>query len=73
MSERNRGNAGDMQSELKPSEFIAEFTSVVPKYNAYSVMTNEGQKIVCKFRDINLNYQYTKLANFDVIRAMILE
>ena len=35
---------GDMQSELKPSEYINEFTSWCPKYYANWMITNEGEK-----------------------------
>ena len=35
---------GDMQSEIKPSEFIIEFTSGGPKNYAYMMITDEGEK-----------------------------
>jgi hypothetical protein len=37
------------------------------------VITNEGEKTVCKVRCITLNYNTSKLVNFDLILAMILE
>jgi len=63
---------GDMQSELKPSEFLVGFASGVPKNYAYSLISNEGEKTVCKFRGITLNYQASKLVNFEVIKTKIL-
>jgi len=62
-----------MQSEIKHYEFIIEFTLGVPKYYAYRLITDEGEKTVCKFRGIILNYHASNLVNFEVIRAMILE
>jgi hypothetical protein len=38
---------GDMQSELKPSEFIVEFVSGGQKNYAYRLITSEGEKTVC--------------------------
>ena len=64
---------GDMQSELKISEHIYEFASGVPNNYAYRVITNEGEKTLCKVRCITLNYNILKLLNFEVIRAMILD
>ena len=72
MADRNSGQAGDMQSELKPSEFIIEFTLGSSKYYAYRLITNEVEKTVCKVRGITLNYHTSKLVNFEVIKAMIL-
>jgi hypothetical protein len=63
---------GDMQSELIPSDFIVQFASGGPKYYAYRLITNEGEKTVCKVRGIKLNYHALKLVNFEVIKAMIL-
>ena len=62
-----------MHSELKPAEYTDEFTSGGPKNYAYRVITNEGEKTVCKVRCITLNYHASKLVNFEVIRAMMLE
>jgi hypothetical protein len=46
---------------------------VGPKNYAYRVITNEGEKTVCKVSGTTLNYHSSKLVNFVVIRAMILE
>ena len=62
---------GDMQSELKPSEFIVEIASG-PKSYSYSLITNEGEKTVCKVMGITLNYHASKLVYFEVVKAMIL-
>ena len=43
------------------------------KIFAYRLITNEGEKTLCKVRGITLNYHASKLVNFEVIRAMILE
>jgi len=64
---------GDMTSELLPSEFISEFGSGGPKNYAYRVMTDgTGEKTVCKVRGITLNYNASKLVNFERIKDMIL-
>ena len=39
---------GDMQSELKTSEFIIEFSSGGPKFYGYFLITNKGEKTVLK-------------------------
>ena len=44
-----------------------------PKNYTYRVNTNVGEKTVRKVRGITVNYHASKLVNFDVIRAMILE
>ena len=66
-------NLGDMQSELKPSEYIDEISSEGQIYYAYRVIANEGYQCVCKIRGITPNYHDAKLVNFEVIREMILE
>jgi hypothetical protein len=67
-------NLGDMQSELKPGEYIREFVSGDPKNYAYRVVNAEGAvKTACKVRGITLNYRASKLVNFDVIRKMVLK
>ena len=64
---------GDMNSELRPSEFISEFVSGRPKNYAYKVMTGgEVEKTVCKVRGITLNYNASKLVNFERIKDMNL-
>jgi len=55
---------GDMQSKLKPSEFIFEVVCAGPKNYAYRLITNEGENTLCKFRGITLNYHASKLVNF---------
>jgi len=37
------------------------------------LITNEGEKTVCEVRGITLNFHDTKLVNYEVIKAMILE
>ena len=62
----------DMTSELRPSEFISEFVSGGPKNYAYGVMTGgteEVEKTVCKVRGITLNYNASKLVNFELSRT----
>jgi len=39
---------GDMQSEIKPSEFILELVSGGPKIYAYRLIANEGEKLYVK-------------------------
>jgi hypothetical protein len=67
-------NLGDMQSELKRGEYIQEFVSGGPKNYAYRVVNardaTKPAKTVCKI--ITLNYNASKLVNFDVIRKMFL-
>jgi hypothetical protein len=53
-----------MQSELKASEFIAEFTSGDAKDYAHWVITNEGENTVCKFRGITVNCHASKIGEF---------
>ena len=44
MADRNWGKLGDMQSELKHSDYIPEFASGGQKNYAYREFTNEGEK-----------------------------
>jgi len=37
------------------------------------LITDEGEKTVCKVRLITLNYHASELVNFEVTRAIILE
>jgi hypothetical protein len=69
VADRNR----DMQSELKTFELIIEFVSGGQKNYVYWLITNEGEKTVCKVRSITLNYHASRLVNFEVIEAIILE
>ena len=66
---------GAMTSELKSSEIIEEFVSGGPKNYSYKVAnTSTGsRKTVCKVRGITLNYNATRLVNFDVIKDIILK
>ena len=67
---------GDITPELRPSEFISEFVSGGPKNYAYSVMAGgtggREEKTLCKVRGITLNYNASKLVNFERIKDMIL-
>jgi len=64
---------GDMTSELRPSESISEFASGEHKNYAYRVMTGgTDEKTVCKVRGIIVNYNSSKLFNFERIKDMIL-
>ena len=66
-------NLGDMTSELKPGQYIAEFVSGGSKNYAYRMLdAQERSETVCKVRGITLNYTASQLVNFDVIRDMIL-
>ena len=58
---------GYMNSELRTSETISEFVSGGPKNYTYSVLdTGDGrEKIVCKIRGLTLNYNASKMVNFD--------
>ena len=63
-----------MTSELEPSQIIEVYVSVGPKIYAYKIFysaTNE-RKRVCKVRGITLNYNASRLVNFDAIRDVIL-
>jgi hypothetical protein len=65
---------GDITDELKPGEYISEFVSASPKNYAYKICERGSVKIqtVCKVRRITLNYNASRLVNFDVIKNMIL-
>jgi len=66
---------GDMTSELHPSESISEFACGGPNNYAYRVVdtVTGNRKTACKLRGITLNYNTSKLVNFDVIWDMILK
>jgi hypothetical protein len=67
-------NLGDMQSELKRGEYIEEFVCSGPKNYAYRVVSDrDAVKTVCEVRGITLNYDDSKLVNFDVIRKIVLK
>ena len=63
-----------MTSELRPTKYVSEFVSGVPKNYACTVIdTMTGRAAtVCKVRGITLNYSAKQLVNFDVIKGMIL-
>jgi len=62
-----------MTSELRPSESISEFVSGGPMNYAYKiVIEGKKEKTVCKVRGITLNYNASKLVNFERVRDMIL-
>ena len=64
---------GNMTFELRPSEGILEFVSGGLKNYAYKIVTEgKEEKTICKVRGITLNYNATKLVNFESIRDMIL-
>jgi hypothetical protein len=67
-------NLGDMQDELKPGEYNEKFVSGGPKNYAYRVVNEKDvTKTVCKVGGINLNYNTSKVVNFDVIRKIDLK
>jgi len=60
---------------MRPSETISEFVSGGPKNYVYRVLdtvTGTVEKTVCKFRGVSLNYNASRLVNFEDIRDMIL-
>jgi hypothetical protein len=65
---------GDMTDELKSGEYISEFVSAGPKNYAYKICEcgSGNVQTVCKVRGITLNYNASRLVNFDVIKDMIL-
>jgi len=63
-----------MTSELRPSGTISEFMSRGPTNYVRRVLdtvTGNGGT-VCKFRGINLNYNASRMVNFEIIRDKIL-
>ena len=65
---------GVKTSEFRPIQMISEFAYGGPKNYSYRVvdtLTGDSQT-VCKLRGIILNYNASKLVNFDAIRDMIL-
>ena len=65
----------DMTSQLRRSETISEFVSGGPKNYAFRVLdtvTGMVEITVCKFGGITLNYNTSRLVNFEVIRDRIL-
>jgi len=66
---------GDINSETRSSEILSEFVNGGPKNYAYrmlDIVTGTVEKIACKVRGITLNYNTSRLVNFEVIRDMML-
>ena len=59
---------GDLTSELPPGTYIEEFVSGGPKNYAYRL--TDGTE-VCKVRGFNINFQNSKLINFDAIKDIV--
>jgi hypothetical protein len=58
---------------MQPSETISEFVSGEPKNYACRLLDGDGRtKTACKVMGITLNYNASKMVNFEVIRDMIL-
>ena len=63
----------DMTSELRRSETISEFVSGSPKNYGNRFLTGDGrEKTAGKGRGITLNYNASKMVNFEVIKNVIL-
>ncbi|XP_050512049.1 uncharacterized protein LOC126888071 [Diabrotica virgifera virgifera] len=63
---------GDLTDELGGG-YISEFVSGGPKNYAYKyTLPNGEEKICCKVKGICLNYEASKLVNFDTIKKMVL-
>lgn len=68
---------GDMTDELESygtGSFITEFTCAGPKSYAFRVYSPLVEKYydVCKVKGITLNYETSRIINFDKIKKMIL-
>ena len=69
---------GDMTDELEcygPNSYITEFVSGGPKNYAFKVFSTntKDEKVVCKVKGINLNFDASRLVNFNSIRDMVLK
>jgi hypothetical protein len=69
---------GDLTDELEefgPGSYITEFESGGPKNYAFSVFcpSTNTHTTKCKAKGINLNYNSSKVINFDSLRNMILK
>jgi hypothetical protein len=69
---------GDVTNELEEfgqGSYITEFVSGVPKNYAFSVLClwTETHKTRCKEKSITLNYNTSKVVNFDSLRKMVKE
>jgi hypothetical protein len=60
---------GELTSELEDGDYINKFASTGPK--SYSYITAKG-KTCCKVRGFSLNYNNSKLVNFEALRDVIL-
>jgi len=67
-------NLGAMTSELKPTQIIEEFLTGGPNNYAYKIFysATDERKTIYKVRGITLNYNASRLINFDAIRDIIL-
>jgi G:T-mismatch repair DNA endonuclease (very short patch repair protein) len=68
---------GDMTDELEaygPGSYITHFVSGGPKNYAFKIYStkNKREEVVCKVKGISLNYEASKLVNFDTIKQMVL-
>lgn len=69
---------GQMTDELEgygPGSYIIEFVSGGPKnysYKVYSPTTNETH-IVVKVKGVTLNYENSKIVNFDLMKKMVID
>jgi hypothetical protein len=65
---------GDKTDELKSGEYISEFVSAGPKNYAYEICERGSGNVqtVCKLRGFTVNYNASRLVNFDVIKNMTL-
>lgn len=68
---------GDMTNELESygrDSFIESFVSGGPKFYAYVVRTSDGHTHeVCKVKGITLNFENSRLVNFNSIREILLQ
>lgn len=68
---------GDLTDELEeygPGSYITEFVSGGPKNYSYTVWSPSKEKkfIKCKVKGFTLNYEATKLINFESMKRLIL-
>lgn len=68
---------GELTDELEcygPGSFITEFVCAGPKSYAYRVYSPSQDKYfdICKVKGISLNYETSKIINFEKIRDMVM-
>jgi hypothetical protein len=68
---------GEMTNELEvygADSYINEFVSGGPKNYAYKVWSTKEkkEKVVCKVKGININYETSKLINFSTMKDLVL-